>query len=81
MHICSCINKYLHIHIHIYINIHVCIHIYRFKGHNNYAELVNEINPNITIITAGPHIDDSGDLTNILTGDLYIYMYIYICSI
>ena len=42
--------------------------IFGFKGHQNYANLVDEIEPNITIVTAGAHIEDRGDVDTILHG-------------
>jgi hypothetical protein len=42
--------------------------IFGFKGHHNYANLVDAEHPNITVVTAGPHIDDKGDIDAILNG-------------
>jgi GDSL/SGNH-like Acyl-Esterase family found in Pmr5 and Cas1p len=42
--------------------------IFGFKGHHNYPGIVDTVDPNITIVTAGAHIDDTGDIDTILNG-------------
>jgi hypothetical protein len=41
--------------------------VFGFKGHNYYSSIVDKHEPDISIISAGPHIDDAGDVDHIIT--------------
>jgi hypothetical protein len=41
--------------------------VFGFKGHNNYATVIDKYDPDISIVSSGPHIDDTGDVNHIMT--------------